>query len=254
MKNAYDTVRTARLASRPTSLDFISSMFTSFTELHGDRRYGDDKAIVGGIAFLKDIPVTVIGIEKGKNTRERILRSFGSPEPEGYRKALRLMRQAEKFHRPVVTFVDTSGAYCGIGAEKRGQGEAIAENLMEMSALNVPVVTILIGEGGSGGALALAVCDRLWMLENSIYSVISPEGCASILYRDAKRTDEAAAALRLTAEDALEFHFADRIISEEKLGSREFFAALSDELYEEIKQLSEIGNIRERRYERFRSF
>ena len=170
---AYDRVRTARNTSRPTAQDYIAAMFTDFIELHGDRRYRDDEAIIGGIAYLKGKPVTVIGIEKGHSTIERMRRSFGAPEPEGYRKALRLMKQAEKFHRPVILFVDTSGAFCGIGAEERGQGEAIAENLMEMMGLKTPELSILIGEGGSGGALALAVSDRVWMLENAVYSVIS---------------------------------------------------------------------------------
>ena len=198
---AYDRVRTARNTSRPTAQDYIAAMFTDFIELHGDRRYRDDEAIIGGIAYLKGKPVTVIGIEKGHSTIERMRRSFGAPEPEGYRKALRLMKQAEKFHRPVILFVDTSGAFCGIGAEERGQGEAIAENLMEMMGLKTPELSILIGEGGSGGALALAVSDRVWMLENAVYSVISPEGCASILYKDAAEAPKAA---ELDYEDALE--------------------------------------------------
>ena len=208
------------MTSRPTSADYIYSVFTGFTELHGDRRFGDDKAVIGGIAWLEDIPVTVIGIEKGHDTAERMERSFGAPEPEGYRKALRLMRQAEKFKRPVITFVDTSGAYCGIEAEERGQGAAIAENLMEMSALTVPVISILIGEGGSGGALALAVSDRVWMLENAVYSVISPEGCASILWRDAAKAAEAAAALCLTAQDALSLGIAEKVISEPEISGK----------------------------------
>ena len=175
--SAIDKVNAARANNRPTSIDYITKIFgDSFIELHGDRKFGDDKAIVGGIAKLNDMPVTVIGIEKGRNLKERMERNFGSAHPEGYRKALRLMKQAEKFRRPVICFVDTSGAYCGIGAEERGQGQAIAENLMEMMTLKTPILTILIGEGGSGGALALAVADEVWMLENAIYSVISPEG------------------------------------------------------------------------------
>ena len=169
MGRAYDIVRIARSGSRPTGADYIRGIFSPFIELHGDRRYRDDEAIIGGIAYLKGKPVTVIGIEKGHNTIERMRRSFGAPEPEGYRKALRLMKQAEKFHRPVILFVDTSGAFCGIGAEERGQGQAIAENLMEMMGLKTPELSILIGEGGSGGALALAVSDRVWMLENAVY-------------------------------------------------------------------------------------
>src|SRR5699024_6923796 len=169
---------------------------------HGDRRFGDDPAVVGGLARLGGMPVTVIAIEKGHTAKERSYRNFGAPHPEGYRKALRLMKQAEKFGRPVICFVDTSGAYCGIGAEERGQGQAIAENLMEMSTLCVPVISILVGEGGSGGALALAVADRVWMLQNALYSVISPEGCASILWKDSSKAETAAAYLKMTAEDA----------------------------------------------------
>lgn len=251
---AYERVKTARLSSRPTALDCIHSIFKGFIEFHGDRRHGDDKAVVGGIAWLGDIPVTVIGIEKGHTTAERMERSFGAPEPEGYRKALRLMKQAEKFSRPVITFVDTSGAYCGVGAEKRGQGQAIAENLLTMSALKVPVLTILIGEGGSGGALALALSDRLWMLENAVYSVISPEGCASILWRDGSKAAEAADALHLTAADALSFGIADRIISEEGIGTEDFYARLKDDISDEIRELMEDSSLLERRYQRFRSF
>ena len=194
---AYDTVKLARANKRPTGLDYIHNLCGDFFELHGDRCYADDGAIVGGIGHFRGIPVTMIAIEKGHSAKERTARSFGAPHPEGYRKALRLMRQAEKFHRPVLCFVDTSGAYCGIGAEERGQGQAIAANLMGMMALNTPIITTLIGEGGSGGALALSVADRVWMLENAVYSVISPEGCASILWKDAGKADEAAEAHRL---------------------------------------------------------
>ena len=182
----YAIVKHARDNMRPTGLDYVRNVFTGFIQMHGDRRFADDPAVVGGIAWLGDMPVTVIAIEKGHTAKERQQHNFGAPNPEGYRKALRLMKQAEKFGRPVICFVDTSGAYCGIGAEERGQGQAIAENLMEMSTLCVPVISVLIGEGGSGGALALAVADRVWMLDNAVYSVISPEGCASILWKDAK--------------------------------------------------------------------
>ena len=180
--SAYDKVLAARAKGRPTGLSYIENIFEDFIELHGDRRYGDDPAIVGGIATLEGQPVTVLCMEKGGDTRDRVRRNFGSPNPEGYRKSLRLMKQAEKFRRPVVCFVDTSGAFCGLGAEERGQGQAIAENLLELSSLKTPVVSMLVGEGGSGGALALALADRVWILENAIYSVISPEGCASILW------------------------------------------------------------------------
>ena len=251
---AYDRVRTARNTSRPTAQDYIAAMFTDFIELHGDRRYRDDEAIIGGIAYLKGKPVTVIGIEKGHSTIERMRRSFGAPEPEGYRKALRLMKQAEKFHRPVILFVDTSGAFCGIGAEERGQGEAIAENLMEMMGLKTPELSILIGEGGSGGALALAVSDRVWMLENAVYSVISPEGCASILYKDAAEAPKAAESLRLTAADAKSMGIAERVISEEDLATPAFYKQLADEVAAEIEILEHTEDLLERRYQRFRAF
>ena len=180
--SAYEKVLLARAKDRPTGLSYIENIFEDFIELHGDRRFADDPAIVGGIATLHGRPVTVIAMEKGNDMRERVRRNFGAPNPEGYRKALRLMEQAEKFHRPVVCFVDTSGAFCGMGAEERGQGQAIAENLTTMAGLKTPIISVLIGEGGSGGALALALSDRVWILENAVYSVISPEGCASILW------------------------------------------------------------------------
>ncbi len=252
MKKAYDRVKTARDSKRPTGLDYIQGIFTGFFELHGDRRYADDAAIVGGVAWLKEKPVTVIAIEKGHTTKERTRRSFGSPHPEGYRKALRLMKQAEKFHRPVVCFIDTSGANCGIGAEERGQGQAIAENLMEMMALNTPVISVLIGEGGSGGALALAVADRVWMLENAVYSVISPEGCASILWKDPSKADQAAENLKITAEDALNLSVIERIIRESDLGQRAFYADLRDQLAAELAALEKLPNLPESRYQRFR--
>ena len=211
--SAYDKVMAARDANKITTVDYINHMFgDSFFELHGDRRYSDDKAVVAGLAMLHDMPVTVIGIEKGRNTKERMERNFGQAHPEGYRKALRLMKQAEKFHRPVLCFVDTSGAYPGIGAEERGQGQAIAENLMEMMTLKTPVLTIVVGEGGSGGALALAVADEVWMMENSVYSAISPEGCASILWKDSSKAPQAAEALKLTALDLFDLHVIERII------------------------------------------
>jgi acetyl-CoA carboxylase carboxyl transferase subunit alpha len=211
---AYDRVLAARAKGRPTSIDYINTIFTDFTEMHGDRRFGDDKAVVAGIAMLGDTPVTVIGLEKGHDIKDKITRNFGSAHPEGYRKALRQMKLAEKFGRPVICFVDTSGAYCGVDAESRGQGEAIAENLYEMMTLKTPVISIFIGEGGSGGALALAVADEVWILSNAFYSVISPEGCASILWKDAKKVKEASECLRLTAEDLLELGAVERIIEE----------------------------------------
>ena len=248
----YDRVKTARDNKRPTGLDYIRGIFTDFMELHGDRRFGDDQAIVGGIACLEGMPVTVIAIEKGHTTRERMARAFGAPHPEGYRKALRLMTQAEKFHRPVICFIDTSGACCGIGAEERGQGQAIAENLMEMMTLNTPVVSILVGEGGSGGALALGVADRVWMMENSVYSVISPEGCASILWKDARKAEEAAANLKLTAKDALTLGVVERIIKEHGMGHPSFYAGIRQLLWKELEILARDEQLLEHRYQRFR--
>ena len=214
MKTAYEKVSAARAKNRFTSLDLINGVFDSFIEMHGDRRFADDKAIVAGIAYLGGMPVSVVGIEKGHTVKERTLRNFGSAHPEGYRKALRQMKLAEKFNRPVICFVDTSGAYCGAGAEERGQGQAIAENLMEMMGLGTPIISVVIGEGGSGGALALAVADEVWMLENSIYSVISPEGCAGILWNDSARAKEASECLKLTAEDLLKLRVIEKIIPE----------------------------------------
>ena len=249
---AYGRVKLARDSQRPTGLDYIRKIFKGFIELHGDRRYSDDPAIVGGIARLNDQPVTVIAIEKGHTAKERTHRNFGAPHPEGYRKALRLMKQAEKFGRPVICFVDTSGAYCGVGAEERGQGQAIAENLMEMSTLGVPVITILIGEGGSGGALALAVADRVWMLQNAVYSVISPEGCASILWKDPEKAETAAASLKLTAEDAKSLGVIERILSENDIGKKEFYDRIRMMLTEELEELIRDVDLTQNRYERFR--
>ncbi len=250
--NAYEKVMTARGNERPTGSDYIRGIFTGFAEMHGDRRYGDDPAVIGGIAYLEDRPVTVIAIEKGHSAKERAYRNFGAPSPEGYRKALRLMKQAEKFGRPVICFVDTSGAFCGSEAEERGQGQAIAENLMELSTLCVPIVSIVIGEGGSGGALALCVADRVWMLENAVYSVISPEGCASILWHDAARAEDAADSLCLTAQDAERLGVIEEVISEEKIGEPAFFERLKIRLEEQVAELSADPELLEKRYERFR--
>ena len=252
LKTPYERLKAARAADRPTGLDYIQNIFTDFVEFHGDRRYGDDPAVVGGIARLENLPVTVIALERGHTARERVSRNFGSPHPEGYRKALRLMKQAEKFARPVVCFIDTSGAYCGQGAEERGQGQAIAENLMELSTLCVPIVSILIGEGESGGALALAVADRVWMLQNAIYSVISPEGCASILWKDAAQAKAAAESLKLTAEDARELGVIERIVSEEQLGKDSFYTGLRALLLEELTALSAEPELLSKRYDRYR--
>jgi acetyl-CoA carboxylase carboxyl transferase subunit alpha len=215
----WDRVQIARHAERPTTLDYIGYLFTDFIELHGDRLFGDDEAIVGGIAFYKDIPVTVIGHQRGKDTKENLRRNFGMPHPEGYRKALRLMKQAEKFNRPIICFIDTKGAYPGKAAEERGQSEAIARNLVEMAGLTVPVVCIVIGEGGSGGALALGVGNYVHMLENSTYSVISPEGAAAILWKDATQAKRAAESMKITAPDLKEMGIIDEIIEEVKGGA-----------------------------------
>ena len=245
---AFEKVEKAREKNRFTSLDYIKNIFSDFIELHGDRRFSDDKAVVAGIACLENAPVTVIGIEKGHNLKEKTLRNFGSAHPEGYRKALRQMKLAEKFGRPVVCFVDTSGAYCGIGAEERGQGQAIAENLMEMMTLKVPVISILIGEGGSGGALALAVADEVWMLENAVYSVISPEGCASILWKDSSKVKEASECLKLTAKDLLNLKVIERIIPE----NGKLMDNIRTNLIKAINQKKLEDDLTEKRYMRFR--
>ena len=211
---AYDRLVAARAKGRPSGLSYIRNIFTDFMEMHGDRRFGDDGAVVAGIARLGDIPVTVVANEKGCGTKERVRRNFGSAHPEGYRKALRQMKLAEKFGRPVVCFVDTAGAFCGISAEERGEGQAIAENLMGMMTLRTPVISIFVGEGGSGGALALAVADEVWMLENACYSVISPEGCASILWKDGSKAKEAARFLKITAGDLLRLKVIERVFPE----------------------------------------
>lgn len=252
-ETAYKRVKLARDKDRPTGLDYIRNIFNGFIEFHGDRRYADDPAIVGGIARLDNYPVTVIAIEKGHTAKERTYRNFGAPNPEGYRKALRLMKQAEKFGRPIICFVDTSGAFCGIGAEERGQGQAIAENLMEMSTLCVPIVSILIGEGGSGGALALSVADRVWMLQNAVYSVISPEGCASILWKDAAKAENAAESLKLTAEDAKSLGVIERVLSEKEIGKKEFYDRIRNLLTEEIELLTGEVDLIANRYDRFRN-
>lgn len=254
---AYERVKAARANQRPTGLDYIGGIFTDFFELHGDRRSGDDAAIVGGVAYLDEMPVTVLAIEKGHNAKSRLERNFGAPSPAGYRKALRLMQQAEKFHRPVLCFVDTSGARCDIEAETQGQGQAIAENLTAMIGLQVPVLSVLIGEGGSGGALALAVADEVWMLENAIYSVISPEGCASILWKDASKTKEASECLKLTAEELLNLKVVERSIREPKdpkEGFEKVYQRLRRDLYSALCQGKKLSpeELVERRYQRFR--
>jgi acetyl-CoA carboxylase carboxyl transferase subunit alpha len=254
MNDAYKRVRAARQQNRATAMYYISRIFDGFLEMHGDRRFADDAAIVAGVAMLDGLPVTVIGIEKGVETEEKIRRNFGSAHPEGYRKALRQMKLAEKFGRPVICFIDTSGAYPGIGAEERGQGLAIAENLMTMMGLRVPIISILIGEGGSGGALALGVADRVWMLENAVYSVITPEGAASILWKDAGKAEEASAALKLTAKDLHGFGFVERVFSEEGGNFDKVHKNLRAALIGELKTLSakKSAELTKERYQRFR--
>lgn len=255
---AWERVQTARDSKRPVSLDYIKEIFDSFMELHGDRAFHDDGAIIGGLALLDGQPVTVIGIQKGRSTKENIGRNFGMPSPEGYRKALRLMKQAEKFHRPIITFIDTPGAFCGIEAEERGQGEAIARNLMEMAALKVPVLSIVIGEGGSGGALALGVGNEVWMLENAIYSILSPEGFASILWKDSKKAKEASEVMKITAEDLKKLGIIEQVIPEETAASKENLPVLCKDMKERMKDFLRRmegmtgEEIAEHRYNRFR--
>lgn len=251
----YERVLAARAQDRPTARAYIEQMFTDRTELHGDRKYADDNAIVGGIGMLGEIPVTFIGIERGRNLEERIQCNFGSPMPEGYRKALRLMKQAEKFQRPIICLVDTAGAFCGEEAEERGQGQAIADNLMEMMAFTTPVITVVIGEGGSGGALGLSVANKLYMLENAVFSVISPEGCASILWgaSSPEASAEAAKCLCITAEDMKRFGVAERIIYEDFVCFEEMCHELKSTLMGDFKEIyKDSPNISEKRYERFR--
>ena len=254
--NIAKIVREAREQTRLTALDFATGIFDDFVELHGDRSFRDDGAIIGGIGWLGDQAVTVVGIQKGKSLQDNLNRNFGQPHPEGYRKALRLMKQAEKFGRPIVTFINTAGAYPGVGAEERGQGEAIARNLFEMSDLKVPIIAIIIGEGGSGGALALAVADRVWMLENSIYAVLSPEGFASILWKDGTRAMEAAELMKITSHELLEMGVVDKVISERGLSAKELLARVKNELQTEIEQLKQLSleKLLEERYQRFRKY
>ncbi len=253
--NAYNRVKNARNGSRPSGAYYIENMIDGFIELHGDRRFSDDGAIIAGIGYLEDMPVTVIAMERGDTLEDRMRRSFGCPNPEGYRKALRLMKQAEKFKRPVICIVNSSGAYCGIGAEERGQGLAIAENLMEMSGLKTPIVTVVCGEGGSGGALALSVADEIIMLENAVYSVISPEGCASILWRDASKADEAAEALKLTADDLHQFGIVESVIPESGRENCEICAEVKKQVTEKLRRLKcmDIDLLLQKRYDKFRA-
>ena len=256
--NAWDRVLLSRRKNRPVGSDYIRMLFQDFTEFHGDRLYGDDPAIIGGIAYFKGQPVTVIAQEKGTNTKENIMRNFAMPSPEGYRKAVRLMKQAEKFHRPVICFVDTPGAFCGLEAEERGQGEAIARNLYELSGLKTPVLSIVIGEGGSGGALALAVADEVWMLENSIYSILSPEGFASILWKDSTKAKEAAEVMKLTADDLKKMGVIECVLEEPEQYMVQTMKPVVDQLrgkveafIENYEQMPE-QKLTEHRYQRFR--
>lgn len=257
-KTAWDTVLLSRKSDRPVATDYIDAIFDDFIEFHGDRYFKDDGAVVGGIAMFHGMPVTVIGQQKGKNTKDNIKRNFGMPSPDGYRKALRLMKQAETFGRPVVCFVDTPGAFCGLEAEERGQGEAIARNLFEMSDLKVPVLSIVIGEGGSGGALAMAVADEVWMLENAIYSILSPEGFASILYKDSKKAPEAAKVMKVTAQDLKKLGLIERIVPEEVPACREQLPAIASYMeqamtgfFKDYMAMSR-EELAEHRYNRFR--
>ena len=254
----WEKVQISRENKRPTGLDYIEKLVENFTDLHGDRYIGDDKAIVGGIGTINNKPVTVIAQVKGHNTKENISRNFGMPSPEGYRKALRLMKEAEKFHRPIICFVDTPGAFCGLEAEERGQGEAIARNLFEMSAIKVPILSIFVGEGGSGGALAMAVANEVWMLENSVYSILSPEGYASILWKDGKKADKAAEAMKMTADDLKQLNVIEKIFKEPVDYNVTTIEFVTDRLKTEIDQfliskshLSEKEIVNER-YNRFR--
>lgn len=267
-RTAIERVQTARHPDRPYSSDLFTTIFEDFVELHGDRRYADDPALIAGFARIDNQEVLVVGQQKGRDTNQRRFRNFGMPKPEGYRKALRLMRLAEKFGRPIISFIDTPGAYPGIDAEERGQAEAIAFNLREMAGLRVPIVAVVIGEGGSGGALAIGIGDRILMMENAIYSVISPEGCAAILWKDAAKADLAASALRLTAKDLMTFGVIDEIIPEEEAWEfseddddkkrQKRFARIADDLKKAIvknlKELSKVdaSELVKKRYEKFR--
>ena len=254
----WEKVKLARMPVRPTGLDYIDRIFDNFLEMHGDRFYSDDQAIVGGIAFFGSVPVTVIAQQKGRNTKENIARNFSMPHPEGYRKALRLMKQAEKFHRPIICFIDTPGAFCGLGAEERGQGEAIATNLAEMMLLKTPIISVVISEGGSGGALALGVADKVYMLEHAIYAILSPEGFASILYKDSTKAEQAARDMKLTAQDLLQFGIIDGIIPEPQGGAHNDFGLIAQNMktvieadLQDLMQMP-MEEMLEKRYQKFR--
>ena len=256
MSDVARILKEARDQGRLTALDFAKEIFDDFIELHGDRNFRDDGAVIGGIGRLNGQAVTVVGIQKGKNLQDNLNRNFGQPHPEGSRKALRLMKQAEKFGRPVVTFINTAGAYPGVGAEERGQGEAIARNLMEMSDLKVPIIAIIIGEGGSGGALALAVADKVWMLENTIYSILSPEGFATILWKDGSRSEEAAELMKITSGELLNMGIVDKVIPERGYFTSEIIEAIKTAIVDELAELSQLAteDLLEARYQRFRKY
>jgi acetyl-CoA carboxylase carboxyl transferase subunit alpha len=255
---AWQRTELARHPQRPYTLDYLEHIFTDFSEIHGDRAYGDDPAIICGMAKIDEQDILIIGHQKARDTKQKVYRNFGMPNPEGYRKAMRAMRIAEKFGRPVITFVDTPGAFPGLGAEERGQGEAIARNLLEMSRLKVPIITTITGEGGSGGALAIAVADSVLMLENSIYSVISPEGCASIMWRDASKREVAAAAMKITASDMLHLKLIDGIVPEPDGGAHNDHeragALLKKSLLDNLSRLKalSVSELVNRRYDKFR--
>lgn len=260
-RSAWDIVRIARDPKRITSQYIIEHVFTDFMEMHGDKLFADDAAMIGGIGYLGDIPVTVVGQEKGTDLRDKVARNFGCSNPEGYRKSLRLLRQAEKFHRPVVCIIDTQGAFCGIGAEERGVAEAIARNMMELSRLKTPVISLFIGEGGSGGAIALGVADKRVMLENSLYSILSPEGFSSILWKDSSRAAEAAELMRMTAGEIKEMGLVDDVLPEPAGGAQaddngKFAKVIGQYLADTIKELQKepIDKLLTKRYEKIRSF
>ena len=256
MSKISQIIKGARDQARLTTLDFAHALFDEVTELHGDRSFRDDGAVVGGVGRLAGQPITFVGIQKGRNLQDNLSRNFGQPHPEGYRKALRLMKQAEKFGRPIITFINTAGAYPGLGAEERGQGEAIARNLLEMSDLKVPIIALIIGEGGSGGALALAVADRVWMLEHSIYAVLSPEGFASILWKDGNRALEAAELMKITPPELLAMGVVDKVLPEQGLSKQELLDVVKNELISELAHLRTLSvqDLVEQRYQRFRKY
>ena len=259
-KSAWDRVLASRMNDRPIASDYIDLLFDDFVEFHGDRYFKDDQAIIGGIASFHGMPVTVIAQEKGHNTKENLEHNFGMPSPDGYRKALRLMKQAEKFNRPIITFVNTSGAYPGMEAEENGQGEAIARNLYEMSGIKVPILCLMIGEGGSGGALALSVGNEVWMMENATYSILSPEGFASILWKDGKRAKEAAEVMKITAHDLKELDVVDDIIPEFGGADEDALSSIGNYMKGNMKKFLEKESkltkdqLLEERYKRFRKF